>query len=81
MIGFGKLELYRGTGRTLIIRNANNPYAADEKAIFGAIDDLPIDLVQRMVRSAFKRYFKKDVTISVMKNSVLESFIRIDVGP
>lgn len=78
IFGYGNLEIYRISGNNIIIKNENNPYAFDEKNLFGMIDNLSSDMICKLILFGIKKYFNKSAEVSVMKNSVNEAFIRIN---
>ncbi len=77
MFGYGSLEIYRFQKNLLIIKNENNPYINDQKAIFGKTDNLSLDMLCRILRNSFKKYFNRDVSIKPMKVNPSTSFLEL----
>ena len=78
LFGFGSLALISFVKNIVIIKNTDNPYTADLKELFGKVDDTSIYLLSKLLEYSFKRYFGKDVKLSILKNDFKEAIFKIN---
>jgi hypothetical protein len=79
IFGRGPLELHRYQRNQIIIKNTNNPYLEDYFALFGKLDNnLSIDMLSRLLRIAFEKYFNKKFEIKLStKINVKENYFEL----
>lgn len=77
IFGLGRLQIYRYVKNEIIIRNFNNPYAEELINLFGKNDDSSVDLLSRILKFAFEKYFGRKIKIKTIKNSLAEAYFEI----